>query len=675
MIKGTAASRWHWSHDSRLGATVHRIRSGSRLSSVTVDVFDTILLRTVWPEAVQFRTVARRWLDLLRSAIHPSLTEFEICSFREYARSVFWSARAAELRCSDGSTEDAEIRVDEWFDLLIRMLQSKYAVTLEDDRRVALVNDMIEVEIEVEIEHLRPNRRLVAFLEDLKRQTGLAIYYCSDNYLSREHIDHIMSEKNIRVFDGGVTSGDLRRGKYSGKLFQHLASGLLFPDFDPCSNLHIGDDVNADFLAAIKAGSHAHLYRTRHHRRRSWARRIGRRRQRRYVNAMRRSIGRKYAEHFRDRAVGVRVGSLFAPAGSSFAHQVSHRAQLLPGFRHVAVSSEANVIERLTAAVGAPLPDNLSFAPEINRRMILHALMNSVVRSGDEHQMKAVAKLMEHAEGLGDDLEALRFVGDDFGELIASKMDVDQRSSFVAKRLSEVVDDNSGNSWETLDKALGSPWGESLVLVDVGWLGTMQVMLRELMAVTRTSCEISGVYLGKRSVNPFGIDRGSMEGVIYANIDDEAARPLFVPEIWEYILSSSATSARLARSRFAHEGLYEGVRFWRSELHCSPGEFVEATSGALRRLLVRPRIDEILYLGTIEWTSGFTKETTTQLVDVSHNRFRKLVKGWVQPRKSVRDVTNLGPHRWPAAYVEFYRLGHLRPILRYLGKKRGVFYG
>ena len=60
----------------------NRIDSGDILT-VTVDVFDTILLRKAWPEGLQFLEVADVMLPLFHKYINSSITAYEIYSWRE----------------------------------------------------------------------------------------------------------------------------------------------------------------------------------------------------------------------------------------------------------------------------------------------------------------------------------------------------------------------------------------------------------------------------------------------------------------------------------------------------------------------------------------------------------------------------------------------------------------
>ena len=50
---------------------IKRLVEDNQVKTITLDVFDTILMRKVWPEDQQFITVADKWLPYFREIISP----------------------------------------------------------------------------------------------------------------------------------------------------------------------------------------------------------------------------------------------------------------------------------------------------------------------------------------------------------------------------------------------------------------------------------------------------------------------------------------------------------------------------------------------------------------------------------------------------------------------------
>lgn len=65
----------------RIANRIEKIINSSDVTSITLDIFDTILLRKIWPEEKQFYLVAKQWAPLFQDAIDDSITPAELLSF------------------------------------------------------------------------------------------------------------------------------------------------------------------------------------------------------------------------------------------------------------------------------------------------------------------------------------------------------------------------------------------------------------------------------------------------------------------------------------------------------------------------------------------------------------------------------------------------------------------
>ena len=62
------------------------------IRTITVDIFDTVLFRKIWPEDLQFLVVAEKWLPRFREVFDADISAYKIYSWRQYARSELFAA-------------------------------------------------------------------------------------------------------------------------------------------------------------------------------------------------------------------------------------------------------------------------------------------------------------------------------------------------------------------------------------------------------------------------------------------------------------------------------------------------------------------------------------------------------------------------------------------------------
>lgn len=633
-----------------------------RIRTLTVDIFDTVVLRDTWPESLQFAAVSASWLPIVRELLSSSITVRELTSYRHYARRLL----QREYDARRDSSRDAEVAIAPWFSLMLTLLARKYGEPLTDAELEHAVSQLIELELTCELRHLRANTRLVSELAAAQTRHDLRVYFMSDMYLSAVHIEYLLQQLGIDLFDGGTTSSDLGRGKWSGRAFRALAAEKVFADFDLRANIHVGDDRQADYRSAIAEGSQAIFYRTAHHRRRGIARRAGERRLDTERRAARAQIRRRFTRLSAHLFTAGRIGSLFAPPFMVFVDELALRAQRQPDTLFVAVSSEARLIEASLPVLGVELPTNLRFAPDINRATVFRAVIDEVARMPGNYA-HSLRELMRFTEGRNGATELLRLLGEPSTDLLAANMTTAEYADFVWSRLQSLPQLEHSLSEQVVDE-LGLRDHTRVVLVDVGWNGSIQVMVRELASLIGAPVTVEGLYLGVRARhNPFKVDRGRMEGVVLADVDAPGQRRLFVPEIWEYVLSRKKQYTDSSLHDAMQDGLLRAVEQWRVVMHCSPDELWAAMRPRLTRVLSRPTKPEVEVLGGIQWESGFTDPWRTSLVDMRRPVWRVRLRSIVRPLATTREIATMPLNAWRQGYVSYYGLRHIIPILRFAG--------
>jgi FMN phosphatase YigB (HAD superfamily) len=232
-------------HTNSWASTVRRAQGKilrGEVKVLTVDVFDTLLLRRTHPNFVlkaTVRYVARELgLDV---------------DFVERCRNRSWQMETAQS-ISRGFDADASVvsHFESWVRLMVGDSRSNAQIT-------ALAALYLAVELEFETDCLGPNHRMLELLTTAKA-AGVRVVAISDMYLSSAHLRQLFSSHGIAdLVDQVVTSGDVLLQKRTGRLFAHCLreGGEVFSGglpHDLSTLLHIGDDAIADGTMAAKNG-------------------------------------------------------------------------------------------------------------------------------------------------------------------------------------------------------------------------------------------------------------------------------------------------------------------------------------------------------------------------------------------------------------------------------------
>jgi hypothetical protein len=196
--------------------------NSGRVRHLSVDVFDTLLIRTTSPESVIAAT-SRHVSGRL------GLPFSEVMD----ARGKAWgleSASSKELgRCPDAMSASLFRR---WIGLLGCDSQSINEIAAE----------ALRFEIQSERKCLIPNPEMFEVLK-VARNCGIGVTALSDMYLSPEEVGELLSAHGFSgLIDDIETSGYLGKQKKTGKLFDWYVEKMG----GPSGLIHVGDDYLAD---------------------------------------------------------------------------------------------------------------------------------------------------------------------------------------------------------------------------------------------------------------------------------------------------------------------------------------------------------------------------------------------------------------------------------------------
>ncbi len=204
--------------------------------AVSVDIFDTVLLRNTKPEHFRFRQIAALWSGALsRAGVRASADDL-----------YFARLRAAHVAYR--TTEMVQWNREARFDHILEL-------TCQGARVDAFhVPELRRIELAYEKLNLAPNHRLIELLTKARDQ-GKTIVYISDMYLSGVDVaDLIAHHVPAHPFHAGFLSSDIGLTKRGGLLFDHVAAAINIP---APNILHLGDSHHADVQMPIQRGLRA----------------------------------------------------------------------------------------------------------------------------------------------------------------------------------------------------------------------------------------------------------------------------------------------------------------------------------------------------------------------------------------------------------------------------------
>jgi len=199
---------------------------------VSLDIFDTLLHRTVYTPKDVFK-------ELYRRAYKQGIIEndFEPDEFALLRSQIEVNAR----KSAGNSNNCNEVTFDEIWD--------------EAPDFIANIEQLKELELNIEYEWSFPNPYITSLINDLLKD-GIIICLTSDTYFSKDFICKLLTKagfdtSNFTLF----ISSEYQLNKSSGKLFSKISEYFL--TIPKSKIIHIGDNLASDFIQARSKGINA----------------------------------------------------------------------------------------------------------------------------------------------------------------------------------------------------------------------------------------------------------------------------------------------------------------------------------------------------------------------------------------------------------------------------------
>ncbi|WP_156901469.1 HAD hydrolase-like protein [Nisaea denitrificans] len=214
---------------------IGRVVAAHKITLLSIDVFDTALLRSPGSELGRFWSLSKRFHETLPASANgpdPSAEDAML-------------VRIAAMRAAYGMQRHSVIGSDPSLDDIAGTVCSLL-------NRPDLTEHYVRTELECEIEDVTLNPLISEIREHFP---SLRTVFLSDMYLDSRRIGRILTTKSDISYRPKVySSADGHGSKIGGGLFDHVAKTLRVK---PNHALHIGDHLEHDYRGAKRRGWHA----------------------------------------------------------------------------------------------------------------------------------------------------------------------------------------------------------------------------------------------------------------------------------------------------------------------------------------------------------------------------------------------------------------------------------
>lgn len=220
-------------YQARLTAYLDEVFQPDVTRLVTIDVFDTVLVRRPISELHRFARIAATQAEALpsRFGIKPTALDLLVARLQ---------ATHASYRMSEPVNGSREGSITQIYGVVETLLGLK-----ERTRE-----QLIELELDYEATVLQPNRALEQWVGKVAG-LGTEIVLLSDMYLHSDHIRRLLEAAGILSDQPLISSADEKVTKHSGTAYTRLIENA---DVRPEEIMHIGDNLRSDYQMARRAG-------------------------------------------------------------------------------------------------------------------------------------------------------------------------------------------------------------------------------------------------------------------------------------------------------------------------------------------------------------------------------------------------------------------------------------
>lgn len=452
---------------------------------VSFDIFDTLLKRDVMEPIDVFSIIEKKYDSLLQNRKS------------EYSKKRL----LAEKKARESSQYD-EITLEEIYDV----------IDFSDEEKTILK----QMELEIEADILHGNKSIISFYKQCIK-LGKSVYIVSDMYLPQDFLEKILIREGITGYKKVFISCVYRKTKRSGLLFKVLCEEERI---SPKDIVHIGDSRYADYIGPRKIGIQGiHINRvecnTLYMETPTGGSSLSARCLYSFVNS------RISCYESRGMRLGYEVLGPIIYAYCCWIHGVVIQSQY--NYKIWFAARDMYLFKNAYERIYGDLNNGeyVYISRKSLRPMYAEAVHN-ITRSGDVFA-RGKYSLKEIVEYFGYSMDEA-IIGKDI-DIDLKKYDIRKLDQYpeVVKALSSVSIKKKEEELSELGNQYLKEHGlfdRNIILADVGWHGTTQLILQEIQKEKNESVSILGLYLGALDGTKKKIGDKNYDVLIFNEEDD-----------------------------------------------------------------------------------------------------------------------------------------------------------
>lgn len=619
-------------------------------TTITVDIFDTLLLRKWQPEPWRFYKLAGSASTLLNKSGFRT-TSLLIYSQRKYFSQVL---RQANL----GSGLDFETSFEDIFGTLIDDLCKRQNISIKPSEKTKLILKLKEIELEFEKKQLYLNKPLVKILKNTHKD-NVKIFFVSDMYLSSQDIAKLLRHYKVSFITNGISSADKYVGKHSARSFVELANQNKAINLN--GTLHIGDHRVGDKKNPMRVGVKTFwLYLPLHRLKLKAGKYVFNTILKTKVKVNLKNQTKKYQinsglQNLNKPATTQQhaksLGWLFAPAIIKYLHFLGIFAAA-NGSDVAFITSESNLLNDFYKKIGFKKANVL---PQLNRNVMIQAYSHILLEQG--YSLKNIISFAKKILRRKTDFSALATLGvvepnSYKWELIGNKR--------IKSEINNINISGAKKKWLNQHKNVVSIWrslkidSKKIIFADVGWNDTIQIIFEEILKENNLeNNNLSGKYLGRTGTNIFNSRiKVNSEGIIFNSLNNSRSKYLYQPEVWESFLNSDNLHSPTRQDII--DGINEAIEFFKKS-QLSADDFYTINKKLLYKTLKKPSRQTIETMSSLNFDYGTLDEEICPLVNTSASKLK--IYYWLMfNRAAFKDFYFKQGWKWGSATYYGYRI-------------------
>ncbi len=630
-------------------------------STITVDIFDTLLLRKWQPEPWRFYKLAKATSDILNKSGFRT-TQMQIFELRNYYSSIL---RQANLETGF----DYETKYEDIVKNIIISLQKRQNINASKNTIKTLVDKIKNNELEFESKQLYLNKKLYKTIIPYLSK-GMDIYFVSDMYLSSQDLSFLLKKCGSKLIYKGLSSADELLGKSSSRSFVQLQK--KYPKIKLTSTLHIGDNKTGDKLYPFRVGVCTYWLRLPLH---IMKLKMGKiifgsiLKTKRYFYTIDRQ--KKYMRNSglfelnktsSTKDTAQRLGWLFAPAiirYLDFLGTYSTASNSQVAF----ITSESEVLNQFYEKLGFK---GAKKYPQFSRNFMIQAYSSLLSKQFSFNSILAIAKKILRRKTNSSALATLQVSqpGSHKWELVGAKssrneiekLNLDSASKIWQKKYNEAL-----RTW----KSISHKSNQKVIIADVGWNDTIQILFHEIIKENKLdSSKLTGKYLGRTGTNIFSSNISTnSQGVIFNSLKSKHNKYLYQPEVWESFLNNDNIDSPTRNDII--DGINQALEYFQKS-PLSADTYYQLSSDLLNKTLKKPCKQVIETLASLKFDYGTLDEQICPLVNIGESKIK--VYYWLLFKRS--KFKNFYFHQgWKWGSANYYNYKFAYRIWRFKTKK------